>query len=232
MANLQLYYIPSECLNVLPLRCTAEAFFFIIFLLTEQKMKLRSDAAKLSILCPGAFFFFFNHFSKINKSTSGAWSTKTTTALCKNAAVNNRTEVSLAAEEGDGGDQPLGNRGWEVSPTHHPNTAGIVRWVWVVRGPSPQYASRKCNQNGLVQNIPNINEHHHNRLWGNSGAASSTPVILFSTVRSGGCLIARSFNWRMWGGKFVKIHNFFRTLWHNKVPTCRKENISHTSLSY
>lgn len=201
------------------------------FLLTEQKMKLRSDGAKLSILCPGAFFFS-NHFSKINKSTSGAWSTNTTTALCKNAAVNNRTEVPLAAEEGDGGDQPLGDRGWEVSPTHHPSTAGTVRCVWVVRGPSLQYASVKCNKKGLVENIPNINEHHHNRMRGKSGADSSTLVILFSTVRSGGCLIARSVNWRMWRGKFVKIHILFITLWHNKVTKCRKENISRTSFSY
>lgn len=67
-------------------------------------MKLRSDAAKLSILWPGGgfFFFFSNHFSKINKSTSGAWSTKATTAVCKNEAVNSRTEVPVAEEEGDG----------------------------------------------------------------------------------------------------------------------------------
>lgn len=33
------------------------------FLLTERKMKRRSDAAKLSILCPEAFFFFFSTIS-------------------------------------------------------------------------------------------------------------------------------------------------------------------------
>lgn len=126
MANVQLYYIPCERLNVLPSRCTAEVFF-----LTWLNRRWSSAVMQQSwVFCARGHFFFFNHFSKINKSTSGAWSTKTSTAVCKNAAVNNRTEVPLAAEEGDGGDQPLGNRGWEVSPAHHPSTAGIVRCVW------------------------------------------------------------------------------------------------------
>lgn len=43
-------------------------YYLFFFLLTEQKMKLHSDAAKLSILCPGAFFFFSTISPKSTKA--------------------------------------------------------------------------------------------------------------------------------------------------------------------